>query len=80
MIDPLKKHLDKLKIIAESAKRRNNMYTDLAKQDNRQTKRSLSALHNAPAPGKKTAVDYGRIPQPAWNQAVHPPRTEAHAV
>ena len=53
MIDPLKKHLDKLKIIAESAKRRNNMYTDLAKLDNRQAKRSLSALHNAPAPGKK---------------------------
>ena len=53
MIDPLKKHLDKLKIIAESAKRRNNMYSDLAKLDDRQTKRSLSALHNAPAPGKK---------------------------
>ena len=53
MTDPLKKHLDKLKIIAESAKRRNNMYADLAKLDNRQTKRSLSALHNAPAPGKK---------------------------
>ena len=53
MIDPLKKHLDKLKIIAESAKRRNNMYTDLAKLDNGQAKRSLSALHNAPAPGKK---------------------------
>ena len=31
MTDPLKKHLDKLKIIAESAKRRNNMYADLAK-------------------------------------------------
>jgi len=53
MTDPLKKHLDKLKIIAESAKRRNNMYTDLAKLDNGQAKRSLSALHNAPAPGKK---------------------------
>ena len=53
MTDPLKKHLDKLKIMAESAKRRNNMYAGLAKLDNRQTKRSLSALHNAPAPGKK---------------------------
>ena len=53
MVDPLKKHLDKLKIIAESAKRRNNMYADLAKLDNRQAKRSLSALHNAPATGKK---------------------------
>jgi len=53
MIDPLKKHLDKLKIIAESAKRRNNMYSDLAKLDNGQAKRSLSALHNASAPGKK---------------------------
>ena len=53
MVDPLKKHLDKLKIIAESAKRRNNMYADLAKLDNRHAKRSLSALHNAPAPGKK---------------------------
>ena len=41
MVDPLKKHLDKLKIIAESAKRRNNMYADLAKLDNEQTKRSL---------------------------------------
>ena len=38
---------------AKIFKRRNNMYTDLAKLDNRQSKRSLSALHNAPAPGKK---------------------------
>jgi len=29
------------------------MYADLAKLDNGQAKRSLSALHNAPAPGKK---------------------------
>jgi len=56
MIDPLKKHLDKLKIIAESAKRRNNMYTDLAKLDNGQAKRSLSALHNAPAQVKKFKI------------------------
>ena len=53
MTDPLKKHLDKLKIIAESAKRRNNLYADLVKLDSKQTKRSLAALHNASAPGKK---------------------------
>ena len=53
MTDPLKKHLDKLKIIAESAKRRNNLYTDLVKLDSKQAKRSLAALHNASAPGKK---------------------------
>jgi len=29
------------------------MYSDLAKLDNGQAKRSLSALHNASAPGKK---------------------------
>ena len=47
------KRIEKLKIIRESAKRRNEMYSDLLKFDDKNTRRSLSALTKAPAPGKK---------------------------
>lgn len=53
MEDLLKKRLDKLKIISESAKRRAGLYSDLVKVDGKKTAESLSALQKAPAPGKK---------------------------
>ncbi len=51
MVDHLKKRLDRLKIMAESAKRRTELYSDLAKLDDKNTTRSLSALNKAPNPG-----------------------------
>ena len=53
MRDPLQRHIEKLKIIRESAKRRNEMYTDISKLDDKHTTRSLKALTKAPAPGNK---------------------------
>ena len=53
MDDPLQKHIEKLKIMRESAKSSNEMYSDLLKFDDKDTRRSLSALTKAPAPGKK---------------------------
>lgn len=53
MVDPLKERLDKLKKMSESAKRRANMYSDIATMDDKHTARSLGALQKAPAPGKK---------------------------
>ena len=53
MKDPFQKRIEKLKIMRESAKRRNEMYSDLLKFDDKNTRRSLSALTKAPAPGKK---------------------------
>ena len=53
MTDSLKKHLDKLKIMTESAKRRSGLYSDLSNLDDKHLRRSLTALHKAPAPGKK---------------------------
>ena len=53
MEDPFQRRIEKLKIIRESAKRRNEMYSDLLKFDDKHTRRSLSALTKAPAPGKK---------------------------
>ena len=53
MADPLKKRLDKLKRISDSAHRRANLYNDIAKMDDSHTARSLGALQKAPAPGKK---------------------------
>ena len=37
----------------ESAKRRNELYSDLTKLDDKNTTRSLRALTKAPAPGKR---------------------------
>jgi len=53
MQDSLQKHIEKLKIMKESAKRRNELYSDLTKLDDKNTRRSLRALTKAPAPGKK---------------------------
>ena len=53
MTDPLKKHIAKLKIMAESAKRRSELYSGLTNLDDKHLRRSLSALHKAPSPGKK---------------------------
>ena len=53
MDDPLQRHVEKLKIMRESAKRRNEMYSNVSKLDDQHTTRSLRALTKAPAPGKK---------------------------
>ena len=53
MVDPLKARLDKLRAYSDSAKRRANLYCDIAKMDDKHTARSLGALQRAPAPGKK---------------------------
>ena len=53
MKDPLLKHIEKLKIMKESAKRRNGLYSNLLKLNDKDTSRSLRALTKAPAPGKK---------------------------
>ncbi|HJJ23546.1 MAG TPA: hypothetical protein OQH54_07540 [Nitrosopumilus sp.] len=53
MIDPLKARLDKLKKSSESAKRRANLYSEIAEIDDPNAVRSLSALQKSPAPGKK---------------------------
>jgi len=53
MQDSLRKHVERLKIIKESAKRRNELYSGITKLDDKNTTRSLRALTKAPAPGKK---------------------------
>ncbi len=53
MTDPLKERLDKLRRFSDSAKRRANLYADVAKMDGSHTARSLGALQKASAPGKK---------------------------
>ena len=52
MQDPLQRHIEKLKIMRESAKRRNEMYTDISKLDDKNTTRSLKALTKAPSTGQ----------------------------
>ncbi len=49
----LQKHIERLKIMKESAKRRNELYSGLTTSDDKNTRRSLRALTKAPAPGKK---------------------------
>ncbi len=53
MTDPLKARLEKLRKSSESAKRRANLYTEVAKMDGSHTASSLGALQKASAPGKK---------------------------
>ena len=53
MVDPLKARLEKLRKSSESAKRRANLYTDIAKMNNGHNTSSLGSLQKAPAPGKK---------------------------
>ncbi len=45
--------IHKIKKIAESIKRRSQIYSELAKMDDMGTARSLGAVQRAPAPGKK---------------------------
>ena len=53
MSDALKERLDKIRKFSDSAKRRADLYTDMAKMDDTRTARSLGALQKASAPGKK---------------------------
>ncbi len=53
MVDPLKARLEKLRKSSESARRRANLYTEIAKMDDGHTTSSLGALQKASAPGKK---------------------------
>ena len=50
MKDPLQKHIEKLKIIKESAKRRTELYSGLVKLNDENTSRSLRALTNGTCP------------------------------
>ena len=53
MPDALKERLDKIRKFSDSAKRRADLYTDMAKMDDTRTARSLGVLQKASAPGKK---------------------------
>ena len=53
MKDHLQKHVEKLKIMKASAKRRSELYSDLVKLNDENTMRSLRALTKPSAPGKK---------------------------
>ena len=51
--DLRKERLANLQKISDSAKRRANLYADIAKIDRKHAHASLGALQKAPAPGKK---------------------------
>ena len=51
MSDLLKKRIEKLRLMRESANRRSSLYSDITKMDNKDTARSLGALNRAAAPG-----------------------------
>ena len=53
MVDPLARRLEKIRSFSESAKRRANLYSDVAKIDDKNTARSLGHVQRASAPGKK---------------------------
>ena len=53
MSDLLKKRIEKLRHMRESANRRSSLYSDISKINDRDTARSLGALNRASAPGKK---------------------------
>ena len=53
MVDALQERLNRIRSYADSAKRRANLYCDIAKMDDKNTAKSLGALQRAPAPGKK---------------------------
>ena len=53
MTDPLKERLDRLRKSTESAKRRANLYSEIATIDKNHSTSSLGALQKASAPGKK---------------------------
>lgn len=53
MSDPLQERIKHLKLMAESAKRRSNLYSGISNLDDKKTAKSLGALNRASAPGKK---------------------------
>ena len=53
MSDLLKKRIERLKHMRESANRRSSLYSDISKINDKGTARSLGALNRASAPGKK---------------------------
>ena len=52
-MDNLSKKLERIKKISASARRRTNLYSDLAEFEHKPTSNSLRALRKAPAPGGK---------------------------
>lgn len=53
MDEHYRKGIHRIKKLTESVKRRSEVYSGLAKMDDRGTARSMSALQKAPSPGKK---------------------------
>ena len=53
MSDLLKKRIEKLRLMRESANRRSSLYSDITKMGGKDTARSLGALNRASAPGGK---------------------------
>lgn len=53
MTDALKERLARIREYSDSAKRRANLYSDMAKISTPGTSKSFMALKKAPAPGKK---------------------------
>ena len=53
MDDSLNLKLKKIRAMSGSVVRRNSLYSELAKVEDKKTAESLGELHKAPAPGKK---------------------------
>jgi hypothetical protein len=53
MDEGVKQGIDKIKKVKDSLHRREKIYSELGKIDDRGTARALGALQRAPAPGKK---------------------------
>ena len=53
MTHPLQEKIRHLRLMAESAKRRSNIYSGISGFDDKKTAESLGALNRASAPGKK---------------------------
>ena len=53
MSDQLQERIRHLRLMAESAKRRSNIYSGISGFDDKKTAESLGALNRASAPGKK---------------------------
>ena len=62
-MDNLSKKLERIKKMSASARRRTNLYSDLAEFEHKPTSNSLRALRKAPAPGGKT-VSYTHLTLP----------------
>ncbi len=53
MSDELEQKIKQLKLMAESAKRRSNLYSGISSLNDKNTAKSLGSLNRASAPGKK---------------------------